>query len=169
MWSPHCLVNICYHALLGFLGGAMVKNLLTNAGDIEDVGLIPGSGRSSGEGNGNSLQYSCLGNPMDRRAFWATVHGIAKNQTWLRTYTTYIVRILFLLWVLWTCRAWTLPCLLGTAHPALHQLPHVQFDCNLAVAVSHKGILRIRNQVSLKNLVSYLHIQLLWASLGGWG
>ena len=45
-----------------------------NAGD---TGLIPGSGRSSGEGNGNPLQYSCLGNPMDRRAWWATVHGVA--------------------------------------------------------------------------------------------
>ena len=47
----------------------MVKNLPANAGDIGDVGLIPGSGRSPGEGNGNSLQYSCLGNLMDRGAW----------------------------------------------------------------------------------------------------
>ena len=46
--------------------------------------LIPGSGRSPGEGNGNLLQYSCLGNPMDRGTWWATVHGIAKSQTRLR-------------------------------------------------------------------------------------
>ena len=48
-----------------------------------DVGSIPGLGRSPGEGNGNSLQYSCLGNPMDRGAWWATVHGVAKSRTQL--------------------------------------------------------------------------------------
>ena len=54
----------------------MVKNPPTNAGD---AGSIPGSGRHPGEGNGNPLQYSCLGNPMDRGAWWATVHGVAKE------------------------------------------------------------------------------------------
>ena len=49
-----------------------------NAGDL---GSIPGSGRSPGEGNGNPLQYSCLENPMDGGAWWATVHGVAKSQT----------------------------------------------------------------------------------------
>ena len=44
-----------------------------------DLGLIPGSGRSPGEGNGNPLQYSCLGNPMDTGAWWPTVHGISKS------------------------------------------------------------------------------------------
>ena len=58
----------------------MVKNPPANAGD---VGLIPGSGRSAGEGNGNPLQYPCLGNPMDRGAWWATVHRVAKSQTQL--------------------------------------------------------------------------------------
>ena len=53
-----------------------VKNPPANAGD---VGSIPGSGRSPGEGNGNPLQYSCLGNPMDRGAWRATVHGVAKE------------------------------------------------------------------------------------------
>ena len=56
----------------------MVKNQPANAGDL---GLIPGSGRSPGGGNGNPLQYSCLGNPMDRGAWGATVQGIAKSQT----------------------------------------------------------------------------------------
>ena len=51
----------------------MVKNLPANAGDAGDVGSIPGSRRSPGVGNGNPLQYSCLGNPMDRGAWWATV------------------------------------------------------------------------------------------------
>ena len=53
----------------------VVKNLPANAGDIRDSGSIPGSGRFPGEGHGNPLQYSCLENPMDRGAWWATVHG----------------------------------------------------------------------------------------------
>ena len=54
----------------------MVKNLPTNAGDS---GSIPGSGRSPGEGNDSPLQYSCLGNPMDRRTWQVTIHGVAKE------------------------------------------------------------------------------------------
>ena len=57
----------------------MVKHLPVNAGDARDMGLIPGSGRSPGEGNGNPLQYPGLENPMDRGAWWATVHGVAKS------------------------------------------------------------------------------------------
>ena len=59
----------------------VVKNLLANAGDIRDTGLIPGLGRFPGEGNSNPLQYSCLENPMGRGAWWATVHGVSKSQT----------------------------------------------------------------------------------------
>ena len=59
----------------------VVKNPLANAGDVKDAGVIPGSGRSPGEGHGNPLKYSCLENPMDRRAWWATVHRVAKSQT----------------------------------------------------------------------------------------
>ena len=68
---------------LGFLGGSVVKNPPASAGDAGDLGSIPGSGRSPGEGNGNPLQYSCLGNPMDRAAWGATVHGVAKSRTQL--------------------------------------------------------------------------------------
>ena len=64
--------------LLGFPGGLVGKNLPANAGD---PGLIPGSGRSPGEGNGNPLQYSCLENPMDGGAWWATVHRVAKKES----------------------------------------------------------------------------------------
>ena len=64
---------------MGFPGGSVVKNPPANAGDIGDAGLIPGSERSSGRGNGNPLQYSCLGNPMDRGVWQATVHGVAKE------------------------------------------------------------------------------------------
>ena len=56
----------------------MVKNLPTNAGDIRDVGLIPGSGGFPGGGNGNPLQYSCLENSMDRGAWYATIHGVTE-------------------------------------------------------------------------------------------
>ena len=59
----------------------LVKNLPANAGDIRDVGSIPGLGRSPREGNGNLLQYSCLENPMDREAWKATVHGVVKSRT----------------------------------------------------------------------------------------
>ena len=66
--------------LRGFPGGSEVKVSACNAGDL---GLIPGSGRSPGEGNGNPLQYSCLDNPMGREALYATVHGVSKNWTCL--------------------------------------------------------------------------------------
>jgi len=56
-------------------------NLPTNAGDIRDMGSIPGSGRSPGRGHGNPLQYSCQENPMERGAWQTTVHGVAKSQT----------------------------------------------------------------------------------------
>ena len=62
----------------------VIKNAPTNAGDIRDVGSIPGSGRFPGEGNGDPLQYSCMENLMDSGAWWATVHGVAKSQTQLK-------------------------------------------------------------------------------------
>ena len=59
----------------------VVKNLLADAGDTGNIGLIPGSGRSPGGGHGNPLQYSCLENPVDRGAWWATVHGVSQSRT----------------------------------------------------------------------------------------
>ena len=64
----------------GFRGGSDNKESTCKAGDLS---LIPGLGRSPGEGNGNPLQYSCLENPMDREAWWATVHEVTKNRTQL--------------------------------------------------------------------------------------
>ena len=76
-------ITLYYH---GFPGGSKGK---ASACDAEDPGLIPGSGRYPGEGNNNPLQYSCLENPMDRGAWWATVHGVTKSQTRLSDYTYY--------------------------------------------------------------------------------
>ena len=59
----------------------VVRNLPANAGDAGEIDLISGSGKTPREGNGNSLQYSCLENPTDRGAWQATVHGVAKSQT----------------------------------------------------------------------------------------
>ena len=59
----------------------MVKNLPTNAEDMRDAGSVPGSGRSPGDGHGNPLQYSCLENSIDRGAWQAMVHRVAKSQT----------------------------------------------------------------------------------------
>ena len=61
---------------MGFPSGSVVQNPPASAGD---VGFIPGSGKSPGEGNGNSVQYSCLGNPMDRRGWQATVHAVTEE------------------------------------------------------------------------------------------
>ena len=76
---------IIHSVTYDFLGGSDGKASAYNVGD---PGLIPGLGRSPGEGNGNPLQYSCLGVPMDRGAWWATVCGLAKNQARLRDWTT---------------------------------------------------------------------------------
>ena len=72
----------------GFLGVSVGKEFTCNVGDKGDVGSIPGLGRSPGEGHGNSLQYSCLENSMDRGAWWATVHRVTKSQTWLKQLST---------------------------------------------------------------------------------
>ena len=66
----------------------VVKNPPASAGDVRDVGWIPGLERSLGEGNSNPLQYSCLENPMDRGAWWATIHGVTWTQTSLKGLST---------------------------------------------------------------------------------
>ena len=98
-------VKYVYSYFKGFPGGIVVKNLPANAAD---VGLIPGSGRSPGGGNGNPLQYSCLKNPMDRGAipwnrecipdtelthcnWWVTVHGASKSWTQLSMHTFIVI------------------------------------------------------------------------------
>ena len=75
----------------------VVKNLPANAGNIRDVGSIPGSGRSPGGGNGNPLQYSCQEKTMDRGGCLATVHGIAKGWTRLKQLSTQHKSVLLML------------------------------------------------------------------------
>ena len=74
---------ICIYLLLVWASQAAlaVKNLPDNEGDVRDEGSIPGLGRSPGEEHGNSLHCSCLENPMDRGAWWATDHRVSKSQT----------------------------------------------------------------------------------------
>ena len=70
------IYRVDFYRSSGCPGGSVVKNLIAIAGDL---GSMPGLGRSPGEGNVNPFQYSCLGNPMDRGAWWATVHEVAKE------------------------------------------------------------------------------------------
>ena len=100
--DPSDLLNVIHHILhhrttfkcISLLKRASqvaltVKNLPANAGDLRDLGSIPGSGRSPGGGHGSSLQYSCLETPMDRGAWWAIIHRVTKNRTWLKWLSTH--------------------------------------------------------------------------------
>ena len=81
------IISLCLVSgmVWGFPGGSEVKASACNVGNL---GSIPGSGRSPGEGNGNPLQYSCLENHMDGRAWWVTVHGVVKSWTQLSDFTS---------------------------------------------------------------------------------
>ena len=84
-------VMYCKNRMLafGFPGDASGKEITCNAGVSGDTGLIPGSGRSPGEGSGTPLQYSCWENPMDRGVLWATFHRVTKNQMRLKRLSTH--------------------------------------------------------------------------------
>ena len=77
------------------------KESAYNAGEAVDSGLIPGSGRSPGGGNGNPLQYSCLGNSMDRGAWWATVPGVTQSWIWLKQLSMHANRFRDTNWLIW--------------------------------------------------------------------
>ena len=96
----------------GFPGGAVVKDLPANRRDAEDLGSITELGRCPGVGNGNSLQYSCLENSVDRGVWRATVHGVAKSQTLLST-NAYMLLSMFVRHFFQPCkRTDTIPVLL---------------------------------------------------------
>ena len=86
--SPHFLHLVEFRLpSFAFLNGSADKESTFNVENTGDMGSIPASVRSPGEGNGNPLQYSCLGNPMDRGTWGATAYGVTKSQTWLTTHT----------------------------------------------------------------------------------
>ena len=99
----------------------VVRNPPANAADIRDVGLIPESWISPGGGHGNPLQYSCLDSPMDRGAWWTTVHRVTKSRTWLKWlsmheyiniyYMWYILYIFQPIWNKKSLKKWMNPCL----------------------------------------------------------
>ena len=81
----------------------VVKDPPANAGDIRDASSIPGSGRSPGGGHDNLLQYSCLENPMDRRAWWAIVHWVAKpNEYFIAQFSNLIFTYYYIHWTIWS-------------------------------------------------------------------
>ena len=81
--------NCSYNTLWAFPSGSVGKESACNAGEARDMGLISGSGRSPGEGHSNPLQCSCLENPLDRGAWWATVHRVTKSGTGMKEFSTY--------------------------------------------------------------------------------
>ena len=92
----------------------VVKNLPANAEDLREAGLIPGSGKSPGGGNVNPLQYSYLENPVDRGAWWATVHGVIESETTEQAHCLFLFfRYLFI----WLC--WVLNVALRISHSSL--------------------------------------------------
>ena len=107
----HIYIDTHTHTHMASQVVLVVKNLPANAGDIREVALIPGWGRSPGGRHGNPLQYSCLENPIDRGAWRATVHGVTKSQTQLKQLSmhadTYILAALCVMWDLsFPTRSW---------------------------------------------------------------
>ena len=133
-----------------FPGGSEVNASACNAGDL---GSIPGSGRSPGEGNGNPLQYSCLENPMDGGAWWATVHRVAKSQTRLSNFTHSLTQTL-------AGAAYPGSWLLGYLALTVWSGPRVLlFSCSLGSALKH-----LTSCPFFKNLKGYYQVPLkqLW-------
>ena len=116
----------CHWSSLGLLDGSVVKKLPVNAGDIGDMGSIPGSGRSPGGGNGNPFQYSSLENSMGRGAWRATIHGVTKSQIGLSDWAGMLLKASLVSSVakscptLWNPRDYSMPSI-----PVHHQLPEL--------------------------------------------
>ena len=133
-------------SVVGFSGGSDAKE---SACSEEDPGLIPGLGRSPGEGNGNPLQYSCLENPMDREAWQATVYGVAKSQTRPSNFN------FFLSFFLSSSALYTICCHphrdLGQGHyTGLHYAGH--YSCVSPQGNLHKPWWSLENQRTCFNL-----------------
>ena len=99
-WTSYLYFYLAMNSGGAFQVVLVLKNTLAKAGDIRDAGSISGLGRSSGGRHGNPLQYSCLENPMDRRAWQATVHRVAQSRTQLKRLNTHTVNSIISLWLL---------------------------------------------------------------------
>ena len=142
---------------MGFPGNArQVKNLPANAGDIRDMGLFLGLGRSPGWGNGKLLQYSCLGNSIDRGAWRATVHVFAKSQTQLSIHTHTLTSLtLFLNWKILCCcfwhkSNWKNSLSFKNLHTSIHKLhTHRLNFLSCFLITSYRNTINMRNGIFL--------------------
>ena len=98
--SHFFVIQIMALMFYGLPSGTRGKETPANAGDLRDVGSVPGLARSPGGRNGNPLQYSCWENPMDKGAWWATVHGVAKSWTRLKLLSMHAL-LSICYWILW--------------------------------------------------------------------
>ena len=158
---PRSRWNIKVIMPLGFCGGSDGK---ASARNVRDPGSIPVSGRSPGEGNGNPLQYSCLENSMVGGAWWATVHGVTKSQTWLSDFslTHSLLCPWSFTWILWTpylsppFHFWTPSSIFPPNHPFTHAVPAFRL-LKLALIQSQFFILGIPNDYF--SVINFLDLQ----------
>ena len=132
MWATYVLLISYCIKVWCFPGGSVVKSLPANAGDVGDSGLIPRLGRSPGARHDHPLQYSCLENPMDRGAWWATLHGVAKSQIWLNNWAQ-IPAESSLSWLIQEPKQW--PSLM--LETSVHRINLVTLINSMRMTVSH--------------------------------
>ena len=153
--------------LPGFPDGSVVKNLPANAGDVRDLGSVSEMGRAPGGREGNPLQYSCLGNPMDRGVWWAAVCGVTQSWTWLkwlsmcvqgsqfpfsiltlykpcclfRSWTSawlLLPRLFFVIWMICFARCWRMLLALARLHSLVIMWKrHWYYGCGVSFLASH--------------------------------
>ena len=136
----------------------MVKNLRANEGDIGDLSSIPGSGRSSGEGNGTPLQYSCLESSMDRGVWWATVHGVTKESDTTERLTNNTPSLSTSPWL--TCSSiWRVaPLKISSTQQKQTGAKVTSLGCVVKMASVHLSCPRGRERESKHSFLCLLHI-----------
>ena len=144
----------------------VIRSLPVSAGDLRDAGSIPVSGRSPEGGNGNPLQCSCLENPMDRGAWWATVHGATKSQKWLQRLCMYTqlhgchcsLRSFLLCWS-WSLGLWVSQKIHGSSEETLFYLQTPGFSLLLLIDACSQGRKGTEDEIKQKCRVArYLYL-----------